>query len=172
MIHGKQTKSERVSDTVFFKTKYITQPTLTHADLISKALNNLTQALKGKSNKQELEQIKALKRLDIILNNKPEPTLATVDARTHQRVTFDEAANAPAETEPREATPTPRVAEQPQGTRTEPIHPATIEKTIPKAPTPRVCNKAPKRMEMRERIQKHIKATMMARIPRQSMYLR
>jgi hypothetical protein len=50
VIYVKQTKSERVSDTVFFKTKYIMQPTMTPADMIIKALNNLTQALKGKSN--------------------------------------------------------------------------------------------------------------------------
>ncbi len=49
MIYVKQTKSKRVSDTVSFKMKYITQPTMTPADTIIKALNkNLTQALKGK----------------------------------------------------------------------------------------------------------------------------
>jgi hypothetical protein len=50
VIYVKQTKSERMSDTVFFKTKYITQPTMTPVDIITKALNNLTQALKGKNN--------------------------------------------------------------------------------------------------------------------------
>ncbi len=49
MIYVKQTKRERVSDTVFFKTKYITQLTMTPADIITKALNDLTQALKGKT---------------------------------------------------------------------------------------------------------------------------
>ncbi len=68
----KQTKSERVSDTVFFKTKFITQPTMTPADRIIKALNNLTQALKGKSNAKGLEQPEALKKLEDILNNTPE----------------------------------------------------------------------------------------------------
>ncbi len=48
VIYVKQTKIKRVSDTVYFKTKYITQPTLTPADVIIKALNDLTQALKGK----------------------------------------------------------------------------------------------------------------------------
>jgi hypothetical protein len=42
VVYVKQTKSERVSDTVFFKTKFITQPTLTPADVITKALNDLT----------------------------------------------------------------------------------------------------------------------------------
>jgi hypothetical protein len=63
VVYVKQTKSERVSDTVFFKTKYIMQPTITPADTIIKALNNLKQALKGKSNAKGLEQLKALKNL-------------------------------------------------------------------------------------------------------------
>ena len=68
------------------------------------------------------------------------------DTRPMQwRVTSFEAAKAPAETEPREASPTPRVTEQPQHTRTEPIHAATTEKTIPKAPTPRVPTKTHQR---------------------------
>jgi hypothetical protein len=33
-IYLKQTKSERISDTVYFKMKYITQPTFTPADLV------------------------------------------------------------------------------------------------------------------------------------------
>jgi hypothetical protein len=49
VINVKQVKSERVSDTVFFKKKYITQPTITPEDTIIKALNDLTQALKGKT---------------------------------------------------------------------------------------------------------------------------
>ncbi len=65
-MYVKQTKSERVSDTEFFKTKYITQSTMTPADLITKALNNLTQALKEKNNLKGLVQIKAHKNLDNI----------------------------------------------------------------------------------------------------------
>jgi hypothetical protein len=48
---------------VYFKTKYITQPTLTLADIIIKVLNDPMQALKGKSNIKGLEQIEALKKL-------------------------------------------------------------------------------------------------------------
>jgi hypothetical protein len=58
-IYVKQTKIDRISDTVYFKPKYITQPTLTPAEVIVKALNDLTQALKGKNNMKGLEQIKA-----------------------------------------------------------------------------------------------------------------
>jgi hypothetical protein len=43
-IHVKKTNSERVSDTVFFKHKYITQPTLTLADILTKVIDDLTHA--------------------------------------------------------------------------------------------------------------------------------
>jgi hypothetical protein len=46
MIYVKKTKSERISDMVHFKHKYITQTTLTPEDTIVKALDNLTNALK------------------------------------------------------------------------------------------------------------------------------
>jgi hypothetical protein len=69
VIYVKQTKSERVSDTIFFKTKYITQPTLTQTNIIFKALNDLTHALKEKRSQKGLEQIEALTKLDNILNN-------------------------------------------------------------------------------------------------------
>ncbi len=96
VIYVKQTKSERISDTVIFKTKYLTQPTLSPADVISKALIDLTQALKGKSNQKGIDQIEALKRLDTILHNKPEIIPTPMNTSPIQRrVTFDEAAKAP-----------------------------------------------------------------------------
>jgi hypothetical protein len=104
-----------VSDAVFFKTKYITQPTLTPADIITKALNDLTKALKGKNNDEGVGQLEALKQLDAILNNVPEPVPIQVDTRsTQRRVTFDETVNVPAEIEVSETIPTPRVIEQTQ----------------------------------------------------------
>jgi hypothetical protein len=45
-IYVKKTRSKQISDTVFFKHKYITQPTVTPADTIVKALDDLTHALK------------------------------------------------------------------------------------------------------------------------------
>ncbi len=97
VIYVKQKKSKRVSDTVFFNTKYITQPTMTQADVISKALNDLTQALKGKGNQKGLEQIEALKKLDNILNNVPTTSLAQSEraALEKRRVTFVEGAKPP-----------------------------------------------------------------------------
>jgi hypothetical protein len=44
LIYVKKKKSERISDTVFFKHRYSTQPTVTVADLIVKALGDLTQS--------------------------------------------------------------------------------------------------------------------------------
>ena len=115
VIHVKQTKSDRVSDMVFFKTKYITQPTLTPADVITKALNDLTKALTGKSNEEGIKLMVALKQLETILSNAPEVALAPMDTRlVQQRVTFNEAANAQTELEMRETTPTPRVSKKPK----------------------------------------------------------
>jgi hypothetical protein len=171
--------SERVSDTVFFKTKYITQPTLTPADIITKALNDLTKALKGKNNDEGVGQLEALKQLDAILNNVPEPVPTQVETRsTQRRVTFDKAANAPVKVEVRETIPTPRVIERPQRRRTGPIHTATIEKPIPQRPTPRVQNKQitnetiTPRSEMRDRLRKHFELKTMARIPQRNTHHR
>ena len=50
IIHVKKTKSERISDEVFFKHKYITQPTLTPVDTVVKAIDDLAFALKGARN--------------------------------------------------------------------------------------------------------------------------
>jgi hypothetical protein len=42
---------------------------MTLADIITEALNDPTQALKGKNNVKGLDQIKTLKKLNDILNN-------------------------------------------------------------------------------------------------------
>jgi hypothetical protein len=133
VVYVKQTKSERVSDTVFFKTKFITRPTLTPADVITKALNDLTQALKGKNNHQGLDQIKALTKLNDILNNAPEmdqiPDEPTVPTEPRQ-VTCDDTAK-PAQTEaPINEAPLPRVMEPTECTRPEPMHKVMIDKAI------------------------------------------
>ena len=70
---------------------------MTPAEVITRALNDLTQTLKGKSNKTELDQIEALKKLDNILNNKLEtaPTLRESTIPDQRRVTFDKATKPP-----------------------------------------------------------------------------
>ena len=46
-IFNKETRAERVSDTVFFKHKYLTQPTVTPKDAIMMAAKQLAKALAG-----------------------------------------------------------------------------------------------------------------------------
>ena len=70
-IYVKKTRSERISDTVFFKHKYITQPTVTPADTIVKALDKLMHALKGRRNVKGEVHMDALEKIDEILNNIP-----------------------------------------------------------------------------------------------------
>ncbi len=172
----KQT-SERVSDTVFFNTKFITQPTLTPADMITKALNDLTQALKGKRNHKGLEQLDALKRLETILNNvpDPEPTLEERATPVQRRVTFNKATTKPPENEapPTTTTPQPRVIAPAQRTRPEPIHKVAIEKAIRKVPPPRV-QKAKDNLKSngnRDRIRQYIETKTRARIPQRTTYI-
>ncbi len=71
IIYVKKTRSKRISDTVFFKHRYITQPTLMQADIIVKAIDDLTYALKGRKNVKSNAQIEALEKIDELLNNIP-----------------------------------------------------------------------------------------------------
>jgi hypothetical protein len=189
VMYAKQKKSERVSDTVFFKTKYITQPTIiTLADIIIKSLNGLTQALKGRNNVKGLDQIIALKKLDDILNNTPvtAPTQKENPAPELRQVTFDQAEKPPQESESNVTAPSPRVNNSTQRTAAAPVTTATIDKSITNIPTPREHKtrsttthsmptsdkNSPTRIEMRNRIREHLKGKTMARIPQCNMYLR
>jgi hypothetical protein len=82
IIHVKITKSERISDTVFFKHKYITQPTLTPVDTVVKAIDDLTCALKGTRNKQGIQQTERLKMIDELLNKIPSKLTDMLDPST------------------------------------------------------------------------------------------
>ncbi|KAL7502572.1 hypothetical protein ACHAXN_003578 [Cyclotella atomus] len=59
----KQTKKERLSDTVQFKHKHITNPTLTPTDKLMNALANCKAALEGKLNEHPNEQLQQLRKL-------------------------------------------------------------------------------------------------------------
>ena len=177
VIHVKQTKSERVSDTVFFKTKFITQPTLMPADVITKALNDLTQALKGKSNQKGIDQIEALTKLNDILSNTPEPDPAPdepIVPTAPRQVTFDDTTKPAQIEEPINEIPPPRVTKPTERMRPEPMHKVTIDKAILNASTPRVekSKSKPKSNDNRERIRKYITQKTMARIPLRKSYLR
>ncbi len=65
---------------------------MTPADLIVKALGDLTQALKGKRNMKGIEQIEALTKIVELLNNIP-----TINKTPSRKVTFDEATKPPQE---------------------------------------------------------------------------
>lgn len=87
-IFCKATRSERVSDTVFFQHRYITQPSLTPEHHIVKAVGDLASALRRRVNKQGKEEMSILKQMNSILN----PTL---EEPKEKRVTFDETALKP-----------------------------------------------------------------------------
>jgi hypothetical protein len=147
------------------------------ADVIIKALNDLTQALKGKSNHQELDQIEALTKLNNILSNAPEPDPAP-DEPTVQteplRVTFDKTTKPPQTEAPITEIPLPRVMELTERRRPKPIHKVMIDKTIPNVQTPRVEKPKSnlKSNNNREQIRRYLATKSMARIPQHNTYLR
>ncbi|KAL7477574.1 hypothetical protein ACHAW6_003380 [Cyclotella cf. meneghiniana] len=49
-IFVKATCTHSLSETTYFKHKYITQPTITYADMITKTFHDLTTSLKGMNN--------------------------------------------------------------------------------------------------------------------------
>lgn len=113
----KKTRSERISDTVFFQHRHITQPTVTPADQVIKAVGNLSLALRKQINKQGKEEMAALKKMSNILNNvAPEPK------KKCRTVTF------------KDPIPEPRVARGSIGLQQSPINnvpaPRVIAKTI------------------------------------------
>ncbi len=65
---------------------------MTPADLIVKALRDLAQALKRRRNMKGFEQIKALTKIDELLNN-----ILTTNKTPTRKVAFDEATKPPQE---------------------------------------------------------------------------
>ena len=64
-----ETGAERVSETVFFKHKYITNPTLSHGDMVIKAAHDLAKVLQKKSSKKEDDTIRSLRELSKIFTD-------------------------------------------------------------------------------------------------------
>jgi hypothetical protein len=73
-VHVKRTKSKRVTDTVFFKHGYITQPNVTSADILIKAIDDLSATLKHQRNTEGIKEMEALWKLDELLNQKGSET--------------------------------------------------------------------------------------------------
>ena len=67
MIFAKKTRAKRLTDTVFFKHKYITHPTITRADAIVNAYNKLRQAIQGLQHSKDDAHFKALERIKNIM---------------------------------------------------------------------------------------------------------
>ena len=69
-MYSPKTRSTRISETVFFKHKYITNPTATPTDVIIAATNRMAAALKNHKPDNMCEtSIQALARLETLVNN-------------------------------------------------------------------------------------------------------
>jgi hypothetical protein len=133
VIHMKKTRNEQISDMVWFKHKYITQPHVTAADQIVKAINNLTCALKGKNNVDGLEQIKAIHKLEELLTKTPVQEEQPAQTEPEPRVTFEPTVKPPAPP-PRMEIIQPKAARITQMNKKRmSISDATIKKPIQKA---------------------------------------
>ncbi len=92
-IFVKATRAKRISDTVFFKHKQITQPTLTTEDLIIKAIQDLTNVIRGNNkpgNKPgNNSQIKAIKQLTTALQPRNQLPLGKASNNAPPRVQTD-----------------------------------------------------------------------------------
>ena len=67
VIFCKKTRAKRLADTVFFKHKYITQPTVTPADAIVNAYNKLRQTIQGIQHSKDDAHFEALERIENIM---------------------------------------------------------------------------------------------------------
>jgi hypothetical protein len=125
IIFCQKTRSECISDTVFFQHKYITQPIVTPEDQIVKAIGDLTSTLKQRKNTKGDAEIEGLQRLRDIFNN------ATPQEVEKKRVTF------------KDPIPEPRVGKIIGDMQLSPKTAAPTPRVIAKAaPTPRVIAKA------------------------------
>ncbi len=128
----KNTKSERVSDTVHFKHKYITQPTLTPEDTIVKEIDDLTHAPKESRNTKGISQIKALLKMDELFNKQLTSTANVAEPpqeiQPSPRVIFAETSKPPQEI------PTPRVAIEKMPNPRVTIKKTTIDKAMSNNP--------------------------------------
>ncbi len=82
-IFCKKTHSEKISDTVFFWHRYITQPMVTPEDQIIKAIGDLSSALRHQVNIRGNEEMAVLQKMNDILNN-----TTTVLVEKKKNVTF------------------------------------------------------------------------------------
>jgi hypothetical protein len=67
VVFCKKTRAKQLADTVFFKHKYITQPTVMPADAIVNAITKLRNAIQGLQHSKDDAHFEALQRLDSTL---------------------------------------------------------------------------------------------------------
>ncbi len=82
---------------VWFKHKYFTQPHVTAADQIDKAINDLTCALKSKNNVDGLKHIKAIHKLEELLTTTPALENQPAQTEPEPSVTFEPTVKPPAQ---------------------------------------------------------------------------
>ena len=68
-VYVKETNSERVGDTIFYKHKYLTMPTKTKADAVVKAAKDLKKALAGGIPQSNIDKEAIEKLMEIFKNN-------------------------------------------------------------------------------------------------------
>ena len=76
--HIKSTQSERLTDTIQFKHKHITNPTLTHHDKLMHALAKCKETLEGLTKGQADQQLDELKSIVTNVSNNLQPTETAV----------------------------------------------------------------------------------------------
>ena len=95
VVFVKKTQSKRITDTLFFKHKYITQPEVTPADMIIKAYRDLKSALHGITNTRDNAQMDAIQQIQQQLQpghrkeieNKLQRRLPRVERSSHKELT-------------------------------------------------------------------------------------
>ena len=120
-VHVKRTNSERITDTVFFKHRYITQPSVTSADILTKAIDDLSAALKQQRNTKGIKEMEALRKLDELLNQKGPETTHVPNPTAERSITV----------------PTPRVERPTPSVERNPLPTPRVETTVT-LPSPRV----------------------------------
>ena len=81
----KKTNTERVTDTILFEHKHITNPTVTHADQVIQSIDNLHQTVKGIAGRKGDTSIRDLEQLTAASHNLIEfhPQLANTKTQIH-----------------------------------------------------------------------------------------
>ena len=127
VIFVKKTRGERISDTVFFQHRYITNPTVTHEDKVMKAIGDARQTILKQKNIRGSEQMSALKRLQAIFSTpkKDKKRVTFQDFGPELRVT---------DTEPRVIRSESPLPESTVQTRTPRVTTAVIDKPLNTGP--------------------------------------